>query len=237
VQGLDAMNDTACDPRRGLPPWQLSVLLADDHQLVRQGVRRLVETATGITVVAEASNGHEVLDALRNRPVDVAVLDLSMPGMPGMDLIRRVKADHPQVAVLVLTMHAEEPYVMRAFRCGANGYLTKDSAADELVHAIRRVAAGGAYVAPAIAERLAVGLAAPRQDLHRTLSDREFEVLRLIVAGQRLTDIAQELHLSVKTVSTHKSHILDKLQLTSTASLVRYALEHRLFDDSASVTG
>jgi DNA-binding NarL/FixJ family response regulator len=219
------------------PPWQLGVLLADDHQLVRQGVRRLLESASGITVVAEAGNGHEVLAALRTRAVDVVVLDLSMPGMPGMDLIRRIKADHPQVAVLVLTMHAEEQYVMRAFRCGANGYLTKDSAADDLLQAIRRVAAGGAYVAPAIAERLAVGLATPQQDLHRSLSDREFEVLRLIVAGRRMTDIAHDLHLSVKTVSTHKTHILDKLHVASTASLVRYALEHHLFDDSTSVAG
>ena len=219
------------------PPWQLAVLLADDHQLVRQGVRRLLEAASGIVVVGEAANGHEVLQALRSGPVDVVVLDLSMPGMPGMDLIRRIKSDHPQVAVLVLTMHAEEQYVMRAFRCGANGYLTKDSAADDLVQAIRKVASGGAYVTPAIAERLAVGLAVPSQDLHRHLSDREFEVMRLIVAGRRLTDIAHDLHLSVKTVSTHKTHILDKLHLTSTASLVRYALEHRLFDDAASAAG
>jgi DNA-binding NarL/FixJ family response regulator len=218
-------------PTRDTPPWQLNVVLADDHQLVRQGVRRLLEPASGITVVGEAANGREVLDQLQLQAVDVIVLDLSMPGMPGMDLIRRIKADHPQVAVLVLTMHAEEQYVMRAFRCGANGYLTKDSAADELVLAIRKVAAGGAYVAPTIAAQLAVGLAMPQQDLHRQLSDREYEVLRHIVAGRRLTDIANDLHVSIKTISTHKAHILDKLRLTSTASLVRYALEHRLFDD------
>lgn len=220
------MNDT--------PEWRISVVLADDHQLVRQGLRRLIDTASGIGVVAEAGNAREVLDALKVHAVDVVVLDLSMPGMSGMDLIRRLKADFPQVAVLVLTMHAEDQYVMRAFRCGANGYLTKDSAADELVMAIRKLAAGGAHVTASIAERLAIGLSTRSGDLHQTLTDREYEVMRLIVAGRRLTDIANDLHLSVKTVSTHKTHILEKLHLDSTASLVRYALEHRLFDDSST---
>jgi DNA-binding NarL/FixJ family response regulator len=216
------------------PPLDIGVLLADDHQLMREGLRRLLEsTAPGIRVVGEASNGHEALEVLRHHPVDVAVLDLSMPGMTGMDLIRRVKTEFPQVAVLVLTMHAEEQYAMRAFRCGASGYLTKDSAGTELVQAIRKVAAGGGYVTTSLAERLAIGLNTMREaPAHATLSDREFEVLRGICAGRRLTEIAEELHLSVKTVSTHKTRILEKMGLDSTAALIRYGLENRLFDDA-----
>jgi DNA-binding NarL/FixJ family response regulator len=217
-------------------PLQISILIADDHRIMREGLRRLLQGVPGIEVVAEACDGHEALDALRAQPVDVAVLDLSMPGMPGMDLIRRVKTDFPQVAVLVLTMHAEEQYAMRAFRCGASGYLTKDSAADELVRAIRKVAGGGGYVTAALAERLVMGLNSQNRmgeaPPHASLSDREFEVLRHIVAGRRLTEIADELHLSVKTVSTHKTRILDKMRLDSTAALIKYGLENRLFDDA-----
>jgi DNA-binding NarL/FixJ family response regulator len=215
-------------------PLQISVILADDHQLMREGLRRLLEGASGIRVVAEASNGHEALQVLREHPVDVAVLDLSMPGMPGMELIHRVKTEFPQVAVLVLTMHAEEQYALRAFRSGASGYLTKDSAAEELVQAIRKVASGGGYVTPALAERLAIGLHSTHEAApHAALSDREFEVFRHIVAGKRMTEIADELHLSIKTVSTHKMRILEKMGLDSTAALIRYGLEHKLFDDPA----
>jgi DNA-binding NarL/FixJ family response regulator len=214
-------------------PLQIAVVLADDHQLMRQGLRRLLESASGIRVIAEASDGHEALRALGEHAVDVAVLDLSMPGMPGMELIRRVKTDFPHVAVLVLTMHAEEQYALRAFRNGASGYLTKDSAAEELVQAIRKVASGGGYVTPALAERLAIALHSVRDGAlpHAALSDREFEVFRHIVEGQRMSEIAKTLHLSIKTVSTHKTRILEKMGLDSTAALVRYAIEHRLFDD------
>jgi DNA-binding NarL/FixJ family response regulator len=216
-----------------VPTLEIQVLLADDHQLMREGLRRLLEsTAPGVHVVGEAASGHEALEVLRHQPVDVAVLDLSMPGMSGMDLIRRVKTEFPQVAVLVLTMHAEEQYAMRAFRCGASGYLTKDSAGSELVQAIRKVASGGGYVTTSLAERLAIGLSTlDSAPSHTTLSDREFEVFRRIVAGQRLTDIADALHLSVKTVSTHKTRILEKMRLDSTAALIKYGIEHRLFDD------
>jgi DNA-binding NarL/FixJ family response regulator len=217
------------------PALDISVLLADDHQLMREGLRRLLEATPGLRVVGEAGNGHEALDVLRRTPVDVAVLDLSMPGMTGMDLIRRVKTEFPHVAVLVLTMHAEEQYAMRAFRCGANGYLTKDSAGTELVQAIRKVAGGGGYVTASLAERLAIGLNTLREaPAHASLSDREFEVLRGICAGQRLTEIAEALHLSVKTVSTHKTRILEKMGLDSTAALIRYGLENRLLDDPDS---
>lgn len=214
------------------PALDIAVVLADDHQLMREGLRRLLEATPGVRVVGEAADGHQTLELLRHQPADVAVLDLSMPGMTGMDLIRRVKTEFPQVAVLVLTMHAEEQYAMRAFRCGASGYLTKDSAATELVQAIRKVAGGGGYVTASLAERLAMGLSRANEAApHASLSDREFEVFQRIVAGMRLTDIADELHLSVKTVSTHKTRILEKLGLDSTAALIRYGLEQHLFDE------
>lgn len=211
----------------------ITVVLADDHQLLREGLVRLLSSEVDIEVVDQASNGFEVLESLRSHPADVLVTDLSMPGIPAMDLIKRVKSEFPEVALLVLTMHAEEPYALRAFRSGANGYLTKDVAGEQLVGAIRKVAAGGAYVSPALAEKLAVGLrelqGAPR---HEQLSNREFEVYRMIVGGRRLTDIADELHLSIKTISTHKARIMEKLGVDNTAALVRYGMEHHLFEES-----
>ena len=155
---------------------------------------------------------------------------INHPDADGMDLIKRLHTEFPGVAVLVLTMHAEDLYALRAFRAGANGYLTKDSAATDLQRAIRKVAHGGAFVTEAMAERLALGLSlATDTPAHEQLSDREFEVFRQIVAGRRLTDIADDLHLSIKTVSTHKSRVLEKLGVEGTAGLVRYGLQHRLF--------
>ena len=209
----------------------LRVVLADDHLLVREGIKRVLSAASDIQVGAEAGDGHEVLQALRAQVAEVAVVDLSMPGLSGMEMIRRIKTEFPRVGLLVLTMHAEEQYALRAFRAGANGYLTKDSAADDLVRAIRKVASGGGFVTPSLAERLAVSLNGLHEaPPHTLLSDREFEVLRHLVAGERLTDIGETLHLSVKTISTHKSRILEKMQLDSMAALVRYAIEHQLFD-------
>jgi len=157
-----------------------------------------------------------------------------MPGVPGMDLIKRLRSDFPRLRVLVLTMHTSDQFAMRAFRSGASGFLTKDSAATQLVQAIRKVATGGAYVPPELAERMAVGLN-DLQDApaHEHLSNREFEVYRHIVAGKRLTDIADELHLSIKTISTHKARIMEKLGVAGTASLVRYGLQHQLFEEYA----
>jgi DNA-binding NarL/FixJ family response regulator len=212
-----------------------TVVLADDHQMLREGLKRLLTVEFDLEVVAEAGTGNEVLEALRQHEADVVVLDLSMPGVPGMDLIKRIRADFPSTRVLVLTMHTSDQFAVRAFRSGASGFLTKESAADQLVHAIRKIAAGGAYVPHELAERMAVGL----QDLndappHQRLSNREFEVYRHIMAGKRLTDIAGELHLSIKTVSTHKAHIMEKLGVAGTASLVRYGLQHHLFEEHAA---
>ena len=210
----------------------ITLVLADDHEMLREGLCRLLSTAPDIEIVEQAGNGFEVLEALRHHPVDMLVTDLSMPGMPGIDLIKRVRDEHPDVRILVRSMHAEDPYAQRAFRCGANGYLTKDSAFDELIGAIRKVATGGAYVSTRLAEHLALGLRTDRVPPHELLSNREFEVYRRIVSGQRLTDIADELHLSIKTISTHKSRIMEKLGVDSTAAMLRYGMEHRLFDEA-----
>lgn len=215
----------------------ISILLADDHRLVRSGLKHILAACGDLVVVAEAETGHDALAILRERRIDVAVVDLTMPGLSGMELIRRMKDEYPRVSLLVLTMHAEEQYALRAFRAGANGYLTKDVASGELVAAIRKVASGGAYVTPAMAERLAMDLSERRSGPpHTLLSDRELDIFRRIVSGKRLTEIAEDIHVSVKTVSTHKSHILEKLQLDSAADLIKYALQHELFGDANAAT-
>lgn len=201
------------------------LLIVDDHAIVREGLKRVLESAGERWQVTEAGGGFQALELLRRERFALAVVDLSMPGLGGLDLIRRIHDEHPRLPVLVLSMHAEEQYALRAYRAGAQGYLTKDSAAAELIGAVRKLVAGGAYVPPGLAERVVLqlggGAAAPP---HAQLSDRELQVLTRIVAGQRLTEIADELHLSVKTVSTHKRRIQDKLQLPTTAALIRYGM-------------
>jgi DNA-binding NarL/FixJ family response regulator len=209
----------------------IRVLLADDHAIVRTGLREILESTSDIEVAAEAANGIEALNAVRAGEFDIAVLDLSMPGRSGIELIKLVKEERPKLRVLVLTMHSEEQYAVRALRAGASGYLTKESAADELVAAVRRVASGGAYVSPETAQRLVLDTTASSAALpHTRLSNREYEVFRMIVAGKSVTDIGAALSLSVKTISTHKARILEKMGVASQAELVRYALEHRLLD-------
>ncbi len=210
-------------------PPAVRLLLVDDHTIVREGLKRVLEgTGEGWDITEEGS-GFQALDSLRRARYDLAIVDLSMPGMSGLELIRRVRIEFPPLPVLVLSMHAEEEYALRAFKAGANGYVTKDSAAEELVQAVHKVLRGGAYVTTSLAERVVQQLngsvEVPR---HAQLSNRELEVLHRIVAGQRATDIATALHLSVKTISTHKTRIMEKLQLTSTAALIRYGMEHRL---------
>lgn len=211
----------------------IRVLLADDHAIVRAGLKEILTDAGDITVAGEAANGQEVMARIRAEDYDVAVLDMSMPGRAGIELIKQVKDEKPRLRVLVLTMHSEEQYAVRALKAGASGYLTKDSAAEQLVAAIRRIAAGGAYVSPETAERLVLD-AAPRTEAapHTLLSDREFQVLQLIAGGRTVGEIAKRLSLSVKTVSTHKTRILHKMGLSNQAELIRYALEHKLLDES-----
>ena len=208
---------------------RLRLLLVDDHTVVREGLKRLLDPQGNQWAITEAGTGFQTLEFLRREPFDLVIADLSLPGMSGLELVRRIKDGFPGVAVLVLTMHSEEQYAMRAFQAGASGFVTKDSACDELVAAVRKVASGGVFVTSVLAERVVQQLNGRRHasDIS-TLSNRELGILQRIVAGDRLVDIAEALHLSIKTVSTHKTRILEKLQLDSTAALIRFGLEHQL---------
>lgn len=210
----------------------IRVVIADDHRILREGLKQLLQSAPDLTVVGEAGDGHEVLAQVRGTDFDVLLLDMSMPGKSGMELIRQVKAERPKLRVLVLSMHEEHQYAVRSIRAGASGYLTKESAALELVAAIRKVAGGGAYISAEVAEQLALA-SMPRAEgpPHTLLSDREYQVFRRLVAGAAVTQIAGDLNLSVKTVSTHKARLMEKLGVGNQAELIHYALKHRLGDD------
>ncbi|KVE05738.1 MULTISPECIES: response regulator transcription factor [Burkholderia] len=207
----------------------IRVILADDHAVMRDGLRHILETAGGFEIVGEASDGSGTLALAERAAADVLLLDLSMPAPTGIELIRLVKRQAPSLRTLVLTMHAETQYAARAFKAGAIGYLTKDSATAELVEAVGKVAAGGVYVSPSAAESLARTLRAPAHALpHERLSARELDVMRRIVTGRTVTQIACELALSAKTVSTYKTRILEKMALPHEAALIRYAVRHDL---------
>ncbi|MFF7056456.1 response regulator [Achromobacter spanius] len=213
----------------------ITLMLADDHTLLREGLRRLLEQAGDITVAGEARDGAEALRQLALRPWDLIVLDMSMPGRDGVGLIRQIKTDFPKVPILVLTMHGEQQYAVQAIKAGAAGYLTKDSAADELVQAVHKVAAGGRYLSRSLAESIVFERHGDVSGLpHLLLSDRELSVFRYLASGMSNSDIARLLCLSIKTVSTYKGRILVKMQLRNQADLVRYAIKHGLFDDEDS---
>jgi DNA-binding NarL/FixJ family response regulator len=203
------------------------VLIADDHKIVRDGLKRILAAAADLEVAGEAASGDEALALVKANDYDVAMVDMSMPGLSGIALVKRLKAEKPKLRVLVLSMHGEHQYAARALKAGASGYLTKDSAAEQLVGALRKIAAGGVHISDAAATAL---VTSPAAASHESLSDREFEVLRLLVEGLGPSEIGERLHLSVKTVSTHKTRILEKLGLGSTAELVRYALENKLVE-------
>jgi DNA-binding NarL/FixJ family response regulator len=210
----------------------IRIVVADDHTIVREGLKQLLGAAGDLTVVGEAQNGHETLERVRALEFDLLLLDMSMPGKSGIELIRQVRAEKPRLRILVLSMHEEHQYAVRAIRAGAAGYLTKESASRQLVEAIRKVASGGAFISAEIAQQLALGaMPDAKGPLHAALSDREFQVFKLIADGKSVSDIAERLNLSVKTVSTHKSNILQKMNMTTTAELIRYAINQRLVDD------
>jgi DNA-binding NarL/FixJ family response regulator len=212
------------------------VLLADDHALVRDGLRHILRSASGFEVVGEACDGPTTIALVRATPADVLVLDLSMPGRNGVELVKQIKDEMPALRILVLTMHAEQQYAVRAFKAGASGYLTKESASAELVSAVTKVAAGGVYVSLTMAEQFAQSLNEPADTLpHQRLSDREFDVYRRLAAGQTISEIAQALCVSSKTVSTYKTRILEKMQMPHEAALLRYAIRHKLFDENDEV--
>ncbi len=203
----------------------IRLLIADDHKIVRDGLRRILAASADLQVAGEAATGDEALALVKANDYDIAMLDMSMPGLAGLDLIKRLKIEKPALRILVLSMHGEHQYAARALKAGASGYLTKDSAGEQLVAAIRKIAGGGVHLTDAAAAALLQATGKPQ---HEGLSDREFEVMRLLVEGLGPTEIGERLHLSVKTVSTHKTRILEKLGLGSTAELVRYAMEHKL---------
>jgi DNA-binding NarL/FixJ family response regulator len=210
----------------------IRVLIADDHVILREGLKQLLRDAGDIEVIGEAGDGHEVLQKVRTLDFDVLLLDMSMPGKSGTELIKQVRGEKPKLRILVLSMHEEHQYAVRAIRSGASGYLTKESAFTQLVSAIRKVAGGGAFISAEVAEQLALA-AMPHAEgpLHATLSDREYQVFRLLVAGASVSEIAGKLNLSAKTVSTHKARLMEKLGVDNASELVRYALRHRLGDD------
>jgi DNA-binding NarL/FixJ family response regulator len=207
------------------------VLIADDHAIIRNGLKNLLADTDDLVAAGEAATGSTVLEQVREGDYGLVVLDLSMPGRNGLELIKLIRAERPRLPILVFSMHHEEQYAVRAMRAGANGYLTKESNSDLLLPAMRKVAAGGIFVSEKVVELLAKDLG-PRDEAppHTLLSNREFEVFTRIVSGKQMKQIAEELSLSIKTVSTHKAHILQKMNLAGQVDLVRYALEHRLID-------
>lgn len=209
----------------------IRALIADDHAVVRQGLKQILGDTPEMVVAGEATTGQEVLDKVRAETWDVVVLDISMPDRSGLDVLKQLRSERPKLPVLVLSMHSEDQYAVRVLKAGASGYLTKDSAPDELVKAIRKVVGGGTYVSSFLAEKLAFEIGTDSSRLpHETLSDREFQVLRLIAAGESVTEIAAELYLSVKTVSTYRARLLQKMNLTTNAELMHYAMQNHLID-------
>jgi len=209
----------------------IGVFIADDHPVVRQGIRQIVAATDDITVVDEATTGHETLQRLAEVHCDLVLLDLSLPDIDGLDLLKQLKREYPQRPILILTMHSEDQFALRALKAGASGYLTKESAPGELVGAVRKVVTGGRYISQRLAESLAAHLGPDEEKpAHERLSDREYQVLRLIAAGRSTRDISAQLSLSSKTVSTYRARLLDKMGMKTSAELTAYAVRHHLAD-------
>lgn len=209
----------------------IRAFLADDHRLFRDGLKRILGETADIVVVGEAADGHDALEKMRLGEWDVALLDVSMPGMDGLEVLKRIMKDDVKHQVLMLSTYHEDEYAIRSIRAGASAYLTKNSPTDLLISVIRRLANGGKYIDPKLAEKLLFDLRpASTIPLHSTLSDRELNVLKLIAAGVSLTEISQKLALSAKTVSTYRARILQKMKMQNNAQLVRYVAEHKLLD-------
>jgi two-component system, NarL family, invasion response regulator UvrY len=209
----------------------IRALIADDHAVVRQGLRQILQETTDMQVTGEAATGPEALDRARGDSYDVVVLDITMPGRSGFEVLKELRVELPELPVLVLSMHAEEQFAVRLLKAGAAGYLNKESAPEELVKAIRKVVAGGRYVSPTLAEKLAFEIDAGSDKLaHETLSDREFQVMRMMASGKTVKEIAAELSLSVKTISTYRARILAKMNLHTNAELIHYAITNQLVE-------
>ena len=209
----------------------MRVLICDDHPIVRKELRQILEQEQASVTIGEAASAPEAVDLARKKPWDIVVIDITMPGRSGLELLKDLKRERPNIPVLVLSVHPADQYAVRVLRAGASGYLTKESAPEELLTAIRQILRGGRYISPSVGETLAADLGRPADEapLHG-LSDREFEVMRLLTSGKRASEIAEELCLSVKTVSTYRTRFLQKLGLRTTAEIMRYALKHGFVD-------
>jgi DNA-binding NarL/FixJ family response regulator len=208
----------------------MKILLADDHAVVRHGLKQILTDEFKRATFGEARNTREALDLVWKQDWDVVVLDITMPGRSGLDALREIKKSKPRLPVLVLSMHPENQFAVRVLKAGASGYMTKESAPDELVGAVKKVLAGGRYVSTALAETLAASLSNNQRAPQEKLSDREYQVLRLIASGKMATEIARELSLSVKTISTYRTRILEKMGMKNNAELMHYAIQHRLVE-------
>jgi DNA-binding NarL/FixJ family response regulator len=207
----------------------LKALIADDFPLFRRGVKELLADGLGEVTAGECGTSHELLDLVRRKNWDVVILDIAMPGTTGTDALKQVKAECPKLPVIVLSMHPEDQYAVRMFKAGADGYLTKAGAPEELVKAVKKVLGGGQYVSPSLAETLALTVKTSTVGVpHEHLSDREYEVLRLIASGKTVSEIAETMHLGVTTISTYRGRILGKMNMKNNAELTRYAIQHRL---------
>lgn len=209
----------------------IKVLIADDHKIFRAGLKRLIEESPDIEVAGEASDGFDAMSKLRSQDWDVVLLDINMPNKSGLDILRQMKIEKPKLPILVLSMYPEEQYAVRALKAGAAGYLTKDSESEELIAAIHKVAGGGRYATPGLLEKLLFELEGERNTpLHHTLSGREHQIFEQIVKGKTLTEIADVMALSVKTVSTYRTRILEKMNKENNAELIHYAIQQNLCD-------
>lgn len=207
----------------------IRILVADDHAVVRNGLKQIVSDTPDMVVAAEASNGQEALNKALEDDYDIVLLDITMPDRSGLDILKEIKSQKPELPVLILSMHPEEQYAVRALKAGAAGYLTKESAPEELIMAMRRVSGGGKYVTSSLAEKLASVLETSAEEpLHQALSDREYQVLCMIASGKRVKQIANELFLSAKTISTYRSRTLRKMNMNNNIELTRYAIQNQL---------
>ena len=209
----------------------MRILIVDDHAVVRQGIRQILAEMSGPVVIGEAGNGGDALRLLREESWNIVLLDIGLPGKNGIEVLKQIKAEWKKLPVLMLSMYPEDQYALRAIRAGAAGYMTKESAPDELLNAINKVKNGGRYISADVAEKLVFELDEAKNELpHQGLSDREFEVLRLIASGKSVSEIADMLSLSVKTISTYRSRILEKMKMKHNAELTHYALKHELVE-------
>jgi two-component system invasion response regulator UvrY len=210
---------------------KINILIADDHPIVREGFKQVLSETTDMVVAGEASNGQEVLNLVRKNKYNVILLDISMPGRSGLEILKELRSEHPKLPILIVSIYPEEQYAVRAFRAGASGYLTKASAPHELIEAIRKVSKGGRYVSSSLAEELTyyLDVDATRAP-HEILSDREYQVMLLIASGKTVSGIAEDLCLSVKTISTYRTHILKKMNLKNNAEITLYAVQNKLVE-------